>query len=147
MRNTISLIVLALTVGIGMTATRQTSLQRATFEVASIKASKSTAAGSTSFPPGGRFLAKNATLKRLMRTAYGVLDSQIEGGPSWVTFDKFDVEARSEGTASSDQVRIMLQGLLEDRFKLKVHRTTKQDSVYTCNGERWAEDQGGRGCG
>jgi bla regulator protein blaR1 len=59
-----------------------------------------------------------------------VADYQISGGPDWIRFDKFDVEAKSEANPSVDVLRLMLQRLLEDRFQLRVHRATKQDEVY-----------------
>jgi uncharacterized protein (TIGR03435 family) len=104
---------------------------RPAFDVASIKTNKSgEAAASTIFPPGGRFSARNASLKLLIRLAYGVADYQISGGPDWIRFDKFDVEAKSEASPSVDVLGLMLQRLLEDRFQLRVHRATKQDEVY-----------------
>jgi len=52
------------------------------FDVASIKTNKSgEAAASAVFPRGGRFSARNASLKLLIRLAYGVADDQISGGP------------------------------------------------------------------
>ena len=101
------------------------------FDAASIKPNKSgEAAASTLFPPGGRFSARNAPLRLLIRLAYGVADYQISDGPDWIRFDRFDVEAKSEAGLSVDVLRLMLQRLLEDRFQLKVHRATKQDQVY-----------------
>jgi len=47
--------------------------------------------------------------------------------------DRFDIEAKAETTGkavSQDQMRLMVQSLLEDRFKLKVHRETRELSVY-----------------
>ena len=93
------------------------------FDAASIKPNKSgEAAASTLFPPGGRFSARNAPLRLLIRIAYGIVDYQISDGPDWIRFDRFDVEAKSEAGLSADVLRLMLQRLLEDRFQLKVHR-------------------------
>jgi uncharacterized protein (TIGR03435 family) len=104
---------------------------RPAFDAASIKTNKSgQAAASTVFPPGGRLSASNASLKLLIRLAYGVADYQVSGGPDWIRFDKFDVEAKSEANPSVDVLRLMLQRLLEERFQLRAHRATKQDAVY-----------------
>src|SRR6185436_15548907 len=101
------------------------------FDVASIKPNKSgEAAASTVFPPGGRFSAKNASLRLLIRLAYGFADYQISGGPDWTRSERFDVDAKSDASPSVDALRSMLQRLLEDRFQLRVRRAVKQDEVY-----------------
>ena len=42
----------------------------------------------------------------------------------------YDIEARVEGDPSDDQIRLMFQSMLEDRFKLKVHRETREVPIY-----------------
>jgi uncharacterized protein (TIGR03435 family) len=106
------------------------------FEVATIKPTPEDNAGNgqpsiTMFLPGGGFHRTNSTLKQLVRIAYGVQDFQVSGGPNWADGDRFDVEAKSESNASRDQVLLMIQALLKDRFKLKIRRDTKEGSIYT----------------
>jgi uncharacterized protein (TIGR03435 family) len=79
---------------------------------------------------GGRLISTNWTLDLLMREAYGLRSSQISGGPNWVNSDRFSIEAVASGDPGREQMLLMLQGLLEDRFKLKVHRETKEGNVY-----------------
>ncbi len=43
--------------------------------------------------------------------------------------ERFDIEGE-DPRADPDQLRLMLRSLLEDRFKLKVHRETKEAPVY-----------------
>lgn len=102
---------------------------RPRFEVASVKPSK---AGSPMTGVGvGRSNSRNVTLKSLITVAYRLQDFQLSGGPSWVETDRFDVDAETEDPgADPDQVRLMLQSLLEDRFKLRVHREMRQSPVY-----------------
>jgi uncharacterized protein (TIGR03435 family) len=105
------------------------------FEVASIKPHKSgDQASSIMVQPGGRYSATNATLRMLMRTAYGAHDDQIVGGPNWTSSERFDVVGKAEGnpptTTFRDQARLMLQQLLADRFKLRLHHETRDISVY-----------------
>ena len=87
------------------------------------------------------FSATSVTLRMLIRTAYGVEDSQIFGVPNWVNSEKYDIEARMDSSVadglskvSEDQRRVekrrMLQALLADRFKLTLHRETKQLGMY-----------------
>lgn len=44
--------------------------------------------------------------------------------------ENYQIEAKADGNASSDQLLTMLQSLLEDRFQLKTHRQTKELPVY-----------------
>jgi bla regulator protein blaR1 len=69
-------------------------------------------------------------LTALVQNAYGVRDYQISGGPRWIYSGRYDVVAKAEGSASRDQLLLMLQTLLEDRFKLTFHRETKDQPVY-----------------
>ena len=85
--------------------------------------------------PGGRYTATNVTLRALVRSAYGVQhDAQLVGGPSWIDTDRFDIVAKAEGSPSTDvfrdQARLMLRTLLADRFKLVLHRETRELRIY-----------------
>ena len=67
----------------------------------------------------------------MMATAYQVPAFQIFGGPKWVGSDRFDIEARAEDPKTGYiQLRLMMQSLLEDRFRLKLHRETRESAVY-----------------
>ena len=105
------------------------------FEVASVKPNKSGDRNGGSFvQPGGRYTATNITLRALLRSAYGVHPAQIAGGPSWVNSDRFDITAKAEGNPPTqvfrDQARLMVRTLLADRFKLIVHKETRELPVY-----------------
>ena len=114
------------------------------YEVAAIKLSQpgSTVPGTARERDDG-FNASNAPLRSLVRWAYGVQDFQISGAaPDWVTSEKYDVDAKMDGSGADwlqkltpDQRVIersrMLQALLADRFKLTVHRETKELSVFS----------------
>jgi uncharacterized protein (TIGR03435 family) len=79
--------------------------------------------------PGGLH-AENASVRMLMQNAYGLQSFQIVGGSGWVDSAGYDVEAKAEGNPGRSQIWLMLQSLLEDRFRLKVHRETKELPVY-----------------
>ena len=105
------------------------------FDVAAIKPSADTQAFSFSMvQPGGRYLGQNMTLRLLIKTAYGVNDSQIVGGPSWIDSDHWDINAKAEGFKDAgtfrDQARLMVRPLLADRFKLAFHREQRELPVY-----------------
>jgi uncharacterized protein (TIGR03435 family) len=55
----------------------------------------------------------------------------IEGGPDWIHSERFKIEATSNGQPSILMMEgPMMQTILEDRFKLKIHRETRQGPVY-----------------
>jgi uncharacterized protein (TIGR03435 family) len=69
-------------------------------------------------------------LSVLIQLAYNVNDFQLDGGPTWVRSDRYEVNARAEGPATFEQMLPMLQSLLADRFKLTLRRETRQLPVY-----------------
>lgn len=74
----------------------------------------------------GRYEVRNATLLDLIRSAYNVDADKVWGGPAWLDYDRFDVIGKIPSSApSQDTLKLMLQALLADRFKLAVHKDTK----------------------
>ncbi len=109
----------------------------AVYEVASIKPNKSDNGLFRMMFEQDGFSAASVTLRMPIRTAYEVNDHQIIGVPIWLNSEKYDIEARMDSSVtdglqkiSEDQRRVekrrMLQALLADRFKLMLHRETKQ---------------------
>lgn len=79
-----------------------------------------------------RFVGKNYTLKLLIAAAYDLNSRTILGGPAWIEFDHFDVQALTPGDIrpTRDEQMLMLRTLLADRFSLKFHREQKVFSIY-----------------
>jgi uncharacterized protein (TIGR03435 family) len=104
------------------------------FEAASIKPSAPMAMGMVKMGmemlPGGRVSMSGVTAKILIQQAYGVRDFQIVGGPSWLGSERYDITAKPQGAATPEQVKVMIQALLADRFKLQFHRETKELPTY-----------------
>jgi uncharacterized protein (TIGR03435 family) len=102
------------------------------FEVASVKRSKSVQGrdGTVASDPL-RLTIRNATLKRMILEAYQVPFSRILDGPAWIGSDEYDVDAKAEKPSGIDQLRLMLQSLLVDRFHLAIRRDSKERRVYT----------------
>lgn len=50
--------------------------------------------------------------------------------PDWVRNDRYDIEARTSEPATKDQMRLMMQSLLAERFKLQVHREAREVPVF-----------------
>jgi uncharacterized protein (TIGR03435 family) len=82
--------------------------------------------------PGDRFAARGYTLVLLMQRAYGVMDWNVTGGPGWIRTDRYDVAAKANvvGNLTEEQLRPMLQRLLAERFKLRLHRASKEMAGY-----------------
>ena len=102
------------------------------------------------FGPDG-FTARGATLQTVMGFAYGVQQDLIYGAPDWVSSEKYDIDIKLPDSPTSDapkmvlacahdcpaagaigvqQLQSTLQALLADRFKLTLHRETKDLQVY-----------------
>ena len=120
----------------------QTSPPRPQFEVASVKAAPADGPAAAHLPmmremmragrrPGaipledpGRLRLENWALLDLIAAAFSVPASRVSG-PSWMSDQAFDIEAKlPEGTVK-EQVNAMLQSMLEERFALKIHRDTR----------------------
>src|SRR5580704_5521232 len=114
-----------------------------TFDVASIKRDKSSDGRRTNFslgpgddysPSGGLFTATNMPVSAYIFFAYKVTINQLNlllpQLPKWVTSDGYDIQARAVGNPTKDQMRLMMQSLLADRFKLTIHYEIRQMPVF-----------------
>lgn len=125
-----------LTVGILLLAAAYSllaqSAERPAFQVASVKRTTDpNPPGMIVRPqPGGRLTAINARLMMLMVNAYSVQPFQIVGAPDWVNTEGYDIEAKPETPVDRMQMWLMLRTLLADRFKLTLHRDTKELPVF-----------------
>jgi uncharacterized protein (TIGR03435 family) len=114
------------------------------FEVASIKPGVSSVSPTdgpmgVSYKPGGRMIATNAPLRLLIQFAYASHDSphslplraaQVVGGPAWIDSESYNIEAKPEANTDPKHAWLMLQSLLADRFRLTLHRETREFPVY-----------------
>lgn len=78
----------------------------------------------------GRIKYPYTSLKTLVMNAYDVKNFQITG-PDWLDREMFDVEATMPPETTKEQLRTMLQNLLAERFKLTIHRDTKELPMYS----------------
>lgn len=105
-----------------------------TFEVVSIKpVAASDGRIMIGMAPGGRFNANGTNVRFLIGMAYEVRDFQISGGPSWISDDRFQINAKADTEQEripQEQFRKMLKHMLAERFGLKVHEEEKEGSVY-----------------
>lgn len=101
------------------------------FEVNSVKRSNPRPSGpfGRSVAPGGRFTWQYSTVGDLIQFAYDISSLQISGAPAWVSNDHFDISATAGREASSEEIRLMLQRLLEDRFRLVIRKEQREMAV------------------
>ena len=117
-----------------------------TFDVASIKPNLSGVGGNRIGTSGETLTMSNVTLNICLKLAYGLQDSQI-AGPDSMTSDRYDIVAKaSSPIQSQEQMQLMLQSLLTERFHLKLHREQRDLSVYALivgkSGPKFSKSQG-----
>jgi uncharacterized protein (TIGR03435 family) len=87
---------------------------------------------------------RGATLKTAISWAYHVMEYQVQG-PEWLNADRYDIVAKAAAPVPEDQLRVMLQTLLADRFKVTLHRQTKVFQAYLLtigkNGPKFQESK------
>jgi uncharacterized protein (TIGR03435 family) len=110
------------------TLAAQTATRRQ-FDVASVKPSEERGMMYVRPLPGGR-LVVNAPARLMLMNAYGVQFSQLVGAPDWLSSEIWSVDARAEGNPTRDELMLMLQSLLEERFQLKIRRESREMPVY-----------------
>lgn len=115
----------------------------ATFDVASVKISQAPDAivfvsggmmdsrsGKYRVPSvGGNVNIANWTLGGCIAAAWDLGPGQMSG-PAWLNSDRYDIAARTSPQATQADLRIMLQALLAERFRLVAHREMKELPVY-----------------
>lgn len=104
--------------------------QKPAFEVTSVRPNTVVSDSMSIGGPPGRFDARNVSLELLITQAYGVRRELLEGGPDWIRGERYDIAATAQAGAPADERNLMLQSLLEDRFKLVTRRETREGDVY-----------------
>ena len=113
----------------------QTAEAPLAFDVASVKAN---GVGTGEGPGRGREIVTpspagitmmNVHLKSAIQWAYHVQAIQVSG-PGWLDDNRYDIVAKTAGETPTERQRAMMQTLLAQRFKLAVHRETKEMPAY-----------------
>src|SRR5262245_50991120 len=120
-------------VGLVMTLVAQVAQEPSgpRFEVASIKKRDRSArpAPLRTLPQSAVFNWESTSVASLIYFAHNILDFELAGGPDWIREDLFEINARAAGEASIDERRRMVQSLLEDRFRLVLHKEQREMRV------------------
>lgn len=110
----------------------QTASNSPAFDVASVRPSQRQVGpdynNQITYSPSG-IRARNVTLKRLVAEAYRLQLNQISG-PSWLDRNEYEVEAKAAGASTKEQIALMLQSLLAERFNLKEHSEAREMRAY-----------------
>ena len=140
MRNCIGQSILCLALAMSSVAPlrSQSTNEKPRFEVASVRPNVSGEGTGRMTSQGDRFTASCVPFITLLRWAYRPPNrvpifydpNLLIGLPGWASSDCFDVQAKAETAIPVEQMEQMLQSLLEDRFQLKVHRETREASIY-----------------
>jgi Protein of unknown function (DUF3738) len=103
------------------------------FAVATIKPSNPNSQGTGYGFRGREVITVNTSVNWLITLAYSLHAHQILGGPGWLDSENYDVTGRPDtpGQPSRDQLKLMIQKLLADRFQLKFHMEKKEMKAYT----------------
>jgi bla regulator protein blaR1 len=86
-------------------------------------------------PPGGRFSANFPLIVYIM-FAYKIwptpelMRSWAAELPKWAQSETFVIDARASGNPTKDQMRLMLQALLAERFNLRVHYENRDTPIF-----------------
>ncbi|MCX6633102.1 MAG: TIGR03435 family protein [Candidatus Solibacter sp.] len=127
---TFTLVLFAATAAFGQSA----DTPALAFDVASVKASQPGTGGgrgrreNIQFSPGAVTM-RNVNLKSAIRWAWRVSEFQVSG-PDWLDSERYEIAGKAAGPATEEQLRLMMQTLLRERFKLALHRQTKELSAY-----------------
>jgi uncharacterized protein (TIGR03435 family) len=128
MGRTLKLVLLGLVLsGLALSQTVPTTFESADVHVSAPSTNPSLHGGALR---GSRFEVRTATMVDLISMAYNMESNKVLGGPNWLDWDRFDVAAKAPPATKQDDLNIMLQNLLADRFKLVTHKDTKAMPAY-----------------
>jgi len=120
---------------LGMVAIALVAAGPPAFEVASVRPADPGEAGPGDIPRNmdnspGHFIMRNVPLRFCIEWAYDLKDYEV-AGPDWIKAEnRYDIVANAPGAASDDDMRLMLQRLLTERFQMKLHHETRTLDVY-----------------
>lgn len=81
---------------------------------------------------GNRFATEGTTFADVFKYAYNIQPNQLVGGPDWLRAAKFDILAdpETDRRPTSDQMKRLVQDLLNNRFHLAMHTEQRLLPVY-----------------
>jgi uncharacterized protein (TIGR03435 family) len=128
----VAAIALCLLAATSVLCQNQSTAPRLEFEVASVKPANpgDTNGGIKATPGGAGYVAENVPVRLMIMLMFDLHTSQLIGGPSWINTELYDVEAKADGPHTIDELHVMFQNLLIDRFNLQFHKETRNLPAY-----------------
>ena len=123
----ICVVVLLCGLGDGLTAQAPAGLS---FDVVSIKPTRSDSGGQVGTAPGGRWQMVNMPIQSLILSAYQTKTFELVGAPPWVSNERYDVVAKANAEPTPQEFQGMLRSLLVERFNFRGHYETLDRDVY-----------------
>jgi uncharacterized protein (TIGR03435 family) len=119
-----------------------TGIVAPSYGVVSIKANKGDNAGRKILNTPDGLTATAVTMQMAIRLAYPIEDNQVVGAPKWFASDEYDIEAKMDSGVAEELRKLaqdernhqrlrMFRAMLADRFKLTLHRETRELPAYT----------------
>jgi uncharacterized protein (TIGR03435 family) len=128
MRNTLA--IAFLTASLAACIRGQTTTATPAFDVASVKMSPPNQGRDKGDMDNGRISLRNYPMVGILAYAYNLNFDRIAGGPEWLNSQNYDIDATFPPETNGDTVRLMMQNLLAERFKVAVHHEQKPAPVY-----------------
>src|ERR1041385_1476864 len=72
---------------------------------------------------------RNSNLRSIVCWAHKVFEFQVKG-PDWLGSERYDINAKASAAADDEKLRLMMQTLLAERFKMATHSETKEMQAY-----------------
>lgn len=107
----------------------QTNTSSPAFEVATVRANTSGTFQEFSSADGGRLTFRNIPMVVILAFAHRVTNDRVSG-PSWIWTERFDIVAKFPPDTTDDEMRLMLQNILAERFHMTVHHEERPVPVY-----------------
>ncbi len=104
------------------------SAQPPAFEVASVKPSENAGRAHVDTSPAGR-LTIDGSLGYSLKWAYDLRNHQLSA-PEWLETERYHIAAKAPGPATVTELKLMLQALLTDEFKMVTHRESRDMMVW-----------------
>lgn len=124
MLRNVPIILAALVIGVAPSGRAQSA--RPQFETASIRYSPNQSLGRTGLfytLADGHVSARGVTFRVLIFEVYDLKAAgELIGAPDWIDTVRWDLDAVSAANSTREQMMSMLRSLLEDKFRLLVHK-------------------------
>jgi uncharacterized protein (TIGR03435 family) len=115
---------------VGLFTVQAAQIPKPRFEVASVKYRGDQPLGIPPTKASPNEFYRTETVEVFIRLAYGLHKTQVIGGPDWIRKGFFQIHAKGADTLTGPQMYLMLQSLLEDRFKLIVRKEQREIEAH-----------------